>query len=92
MITGLSGFSEGFLSRGVTVAGMNFVGKMPSENVMNTSLKTMSLTEDCTLNEFVFQAWWPLDFIGYHHTRSVPILVLVGDELQTHIQDDNLFN
>ena len=38
-----------------------------------------------------------LDFVGYHHTLSVPIPVLVGGivinaELQTHIQDDNLFN
>ena len=61
---------------------------------MNTSLETMSLTEECTSNEFVFQAWWPLDFVGYHHTRSVPILVLVviNAELQTYIQDDNLLN
>ena len=62
---------------------------------MNTSLEMMFLTED-TMNEFVFQAWRPLDFVGLHHTRPVPILVLVGNsyqaELQTHIQDDNLFN
>ena len=30
----------------------------------------MSLTEEYTLNDFVFQIWWPLDFVGYHHTRS----------------------
>ena len=55
--------------------------------------------EECALNEFVFKAWLPLDFVGYHHTRSVPILVHVGDSykknvdmFRTHIQDDNLFN
>ena len=54
---------------------------------MNTSLETMSLrfTEECALNEFVFQAWWPLDFVGYYHTRSGPILVLVGDSYQRWI-------
>ena len=36
---------------------------------MNTSLEMMSLTEECTLIEFVYQAWWPLDFVGYHRTR-----------------------
>ena len=51
---------------------------------MNTSLEleTRSLTEECTLNELVFQAWWPLDFVGYHHTQSVSILVLVGGSYQ----------
>ena len=107
----------------------------------------MSLTEECTLklNEFVFQAWWPLDrgvfriskrgqissghysftegaakpcfpifflwlkgamaqcppkhatgplwldFVGYHHTQSVPILLLVpvacGRLNYQHIQE-----
>ena len=61
---------------------------------MNTSLETISLTEKHAWNEFVFQGLRSLDFVGYHHTRSVPILVLVEDlinaELQTHtIQKDN---
>ena len=46
---------------------------------MDTSLEAMPLTEECTLNEFVFQVWWSLDFVGYHHTPSVPILVTIGD-------------
>ena len=49
---------------------------------MDTSLVTMSLTEECTLNEFVIQAWCSLDFVGYHHTLSVPIPVLVGGSYQ----------
>ena len=51
-------------------------------NAMNTSLETMSLTEECRLNEFVFQTLWQLDFVGYHHTQSVPILVLLGGSYQ----------
>ena len=42
---------------------------------MDTSLETTSLTEECTLNVFVFQHWWSVDFVGHHHTRSVPIVV-----------------
>ena len=48
-------------------------------NVMDTSLVTMSLTEECTLNEFCYSSLvCSLDFVGYHHTLSVPIPVLVG--------------
>ena len=35
------------------------------------------LMEECALNEFVFQAWWLLDFVGYNHSGSVPILLLI---------------
>ena len=39
----------------------------------------MSLTEKCALNEFCFLSLVAtIDFVGFHHTRSV--------------QDDNLFN
>ena len=54
---------------------------------MDTSLEKISLTEECTLNEFVIQAWIKnvygdslqssRNIVGYHHTRSVPILVPV---------------
>ena len=77
-------------------------------NVMDTSLVTMSLTEECNVMEESMElteecnVHWinlvcSLDFVGYHHTRSVPIPVLVGGSyqrwiiLQTHIHDDNLF-
>ena len=40
--------------------------------------------------DLLFKLGVLLDFVGYHHTLSVPILVLVGGsyQLQTHIQDD----
>ena len=47
-----------------------------------------------TLNEFVFQAWWPLDFVGYQILGQCPSYSAcrryITAELQTHIQDDEL--
>ena len=56
----------------------------------------MSVMEEYALKEFVFQACWPLDFIGYRHTQDsahpglVLVEIVINTELQTHVYDDNL--
>ena len=57
----------------------------------------MSVMEEYALQEFVFQACWPLDFVGYRHTlvsahpRLVLVEIVINAELQTRVYDDNLF-
>ena len=50
---------------------------------MDHFLETTSLTEECTLNEFVFQAWWSLDFCRpSSYSVSAHPSACIGDSYQ----------